>query len=363
MAGTAFSFPGQQRLADLRARFGVAATAAAVGAIQAANGVEVAGLRALGHVVAAPAIHGIRRNPGAAGIAVLSAIPAFFAAKGIVKTVTDWKGLTGKAAKTWKGLKYRALYFMPYYAIPRLGLFASATALGLGGMSLAPALGVGVGMAAVAGLATAAIDGLSIRMINNRYKVYDKKGDFSRRGLINQDDTLFARWRQGDDYKDGFHWNDDKAVILNKETVMSVLKSDKYHGRLSLKDPETGLVIKEPTPKQLIQAIDRELVLIYEDQRSLKSLQLERDVLHCKDVKKSTSWLRFLLWPTWNSAIETSADLVQMMRRLDALKAVLTELRVEIGCDDAELGCDPWTKRNILLSVNKNNNGSVKALE
>ena len=359
MARNACSWPGQARLAVASA----AAMARISVAVNAANGLEYAAVRAAGNAVvpaAMGAVRGINHNSRPIAAALVASSVGLL----IADRMVDWKGLGGKAVKTAKGMKYRFMYYAPYYLYPRVGLAAGLAAAGLGGMAAAPAVAVGAGASLFLGGLSAMISAVKLRSIKNRYIVRDKKGDFSHRGMFTPDNTQLSRWRQqGDDYKDGLYWGDEKAVLLDKETVMEVLKSDKYYGRLSLNDPETGLVIKEPTPKQLIESIDRELEAIYEDQKTLKSMQLERDVLHLKDVKKDTSWLRFLLWPNWNTAVETSADLVQMMRRLDSLKSVLTQLRVEVACDDAELGCDPWTKRNILLSVNKNSNGATQAVQ
>jgi hypothetical protein len=172
-----------------------------------------------------------------------------------------------------------------------------------------------------------------IAQIQEKYSRATRPKDYWTSRPQEEKPFLFCRWRQLDNqFGDGYYWPTAWWMTQDENEKKNVLKKlieDINSNRIIL--IENGKRIERPRPDQVLKAIARELQALEADKELLKRYTtVYRKLMCAEEFKPDTSYFR-ILWPNYNRASRVYIELVTMIKRLEALGQIISNMKVSSG--------------------------------
>ncbi|MEX0940733.1 MAG: hypothetical protein WDZ41_05205 [Candidatus Babeliales bacterium] len=170
-----------------------------------------------------------------------------------------------------------------------------------------------------------------IQKIKKHYQVRTTVEDYWKEANAKKDELfLFCRWRQQDDrFGDGYYW--PTAWLMNEEKylVRTAFIKDIYAQRIRVQI--NGKKIDNPSPIQVMVALNKEIEQLQEDKQLLKKYtDVYRNVEQPEAFHPDNSGVR-IFWPNYNLASQIYIELVVMLKRLETLRDIISSIRTEVG--------------------------------
>lgn len=168
-----------------------------------------------------------------------------------------------------------------------------------------------------------------VKRIKRKYGISYKKASHWNQSSSSPG-ISFATWRLYDMVGDGCFWPNARCMEHYKDIIKEKMLHDICTGKIIIFDRQ-GNKISSPTPEDVFKAIEREIDQLSREKNYIKRYtDVYRRVSDAQSFKPDFSAWR-ILWPNYNRASLLYIDIVTMVERLEVLKEIVGELRVQAG--------------------------------